>query len=1053
VYAGVRVPIKFRPISIDPYDGALPLADVLAPSTSAVAYAQTFVVAQRARQVDLRLTTTNAVQVWVGEKQVASDDKIFHDELDNVVVRVSLQAGPNRVLVKSAHEGGPFRLAARVTNLDGSVPTDIGFVATATPAPSAAPGQLVSPMGAIDALKDGGRKRFLEARMWWREGHARRASWYLGPWLAANPDNPVAMLFGAMALLENAEAGKALDLLNRGVERYPQALGFLLERARFHAQRRQWERAEKDLAAVLAKNPDVRDARMELAAAHGARGWTVDRCQDLLAIFERWPDDGAAMAELARCKLERGYAEDAERYYRGARALAPGDGRVLLALVELSERRLDHTASEGYLRELSAARPGSLEVLLEQADVERREGKLAEARRDLEAAALRSPDAARPYDRLAQLALEAKDLPAAERWWRLALEREPEDASVAQRLAALAPTALPVGDRIAPTADDIDRVVQSASSVKVHAGSHVVVLLDDEVSTVNADGSSKRIVTLVSQAVTTDGRDALIQARLPTSGKVTVLDAYSLKKNGERQDASSITGGLVRFRGLEVGSITVVQYAHFAPPARFLPNEYVQEWHFQAPNAQVESSRWRLVMPQGRDLVAQTNGPVERSTEVVGDRKVWSFWVKGAPPFVSEPNMTPPSDELWSASVSTLKSWDGYARWESALLSEAFTASPELDALAQKLTRGATTPREKLERLWAHVAQEIRYQQDYEDTIAGVKPHSAAMVVERGYGDCKDKAVLMIRLARAVGVELRFALLRTTSAGKVKKDLPNQQFNHAIVYAPRQPGIEAPFFIDTTTNGLDIGNLRSDDEGAQSLVLDKDGRWEFIAIPYQSPDLEFARHELSVDLTSPEKALVKDLITARGAVAAGMRGALRSGEGAKRFYQGLSDQLLPGTTLVSSRAANAQDLQQPLHVSLDVDAANAVKAEDEHFRFEVPFLFPLAHAAALASRQHPLRLWRGLEEVTFDADLGPKQKALHLPAELSVEHPCFAVSRKVEVRGSHVVVRSRYRNSCAEIAPADYAAFRVAVQKVVAKAQDAIVFGGSTGGKGPERKK
>ena len=41
-------------------------------------------------------------------------------------------------------------------------------------------------------------------------------------------------------------------------------------------------------------------------------------------------------------------------------------------------------------------------------------------------------------------------------------------------------------------------------------------------------------------------------------------------------------------------------------------------------------------------------------------------------------------------------------------------------------------------------------------TIAG-KPHAAPVVVERQYGDCKDKAVLFITLARLAG--LRFTLL------------------------------------------------------------------------------------------------------------------------------------------------------------------------------------------------------------------------------------------------------------------------------------------------------
>src|SRR5262249_55716398 len=147
---------------------------------------------------------------------------------------------------------------------------------------------------------------------------------------------------------------------------------------------------------------------------------------------------------------------------------------------------------------------------------------------------------------------------------------------------------------------------------------------------------------------------------------------------------------------------------------------------------------------------------VERKTEGVGEETVYTFSVKGAPPLVPEPSMPPFGDELYTAAVSTLASWDAYAHWEAALLADAFQPSPEIDALARKLTHGARTPRERLDRLWAHVAQEIRYQQDYEDTIAGVKPHAAGMVIERGYGDCKDKAVLLIRLARAVGVDLRF---------------------------------------------------------------------------------------------------------------------------------------------------------------------------------------------------------------------------------------------------------------------------------------------------------
>jgi cellulose synthase operon protein C len=1063
VYTGVRLPIRFRPIAVGKLDGALPLGDAMWPADSAVAYAQTFVAADRGRQLDLRITTTNAVRVWLNGQLVAADDKLSHEELDNVVARINLTPGWNRLLVKSAHETGPFRLAARITELDGSVPTDVRYVATATGGPTAsapagakgqpATGALVSPLGAIDKLADKNRKRFLEAQLWAREGHARRASFYLTPLLRDAPDNPVVMYFAAAALEENSEAGKALDLWNRGVAAHPEALAFAMERAHFNMGRRLWEKAQKDLEAVLAKNPAARDAMMDMATLYGHREWTIDRCQALEAVVAKWPDDADALAELGRCKNSLGYAEEAERALRRARALAPGETYILQRLLFLAQQRLDHGAADGLVRELRVARPSSPEFLLEAAELLRREGKPSESESMLAAAREASPDSPWAYDKLAQLAYEARRRPDAERWWRLALERDPENTGLAQRLATLSPTSLPLGDRLAPTADDIDRAVRSAEHVKVHPGSHAVLLLDDEVTTVNPDGGSKRIVTQVAEAVTTEGRDLLIQARLPTYGRVSVIEAFSVKKNGERQDASSIQGGTVRFRSFDVGSIAVLQYAHYAPPPHFLPNEFVQQWHFQSPSMQSESARWRVLLPADRTLNVETRGPVERSTEVIGDRKVWSFSARSAPPLVPEPSATPPTDELWMAAVSTLSSWDAYARWEAALLGEAFTASPELDALAKKLTADAKTPREKLDRLTAYVAQEIRYQQDYEDTIAGVKPHSAGMVLERGYGDCKDKAVLMIRLARIAGVELRFAVLRTTPFGKVLKQIPNQQFNHAIVYAPKQAGIDEGFFIDTTTNGLDVGNMRTDDEGALSLVIDSAGHWEFVPIPYQSADLEYARHDVKVDLKAPEKAVGHDHFEARGGVASGVRAMLRTGESAKKYYQGLSDQLFSGTTLIGGKADHDQDITRPVSVDLDIDLKNAVKPEDDRFRLDVPLLFPLAHSAALSTRQHPLRLWRGAESIAMDVDLGEGQQASHLPPDFSVEHACFTVSRASEVKGAHVNVRIRYKNTCAEIAPADYPAFRAAVQKVVARAQDDIVFGGKGKGAPAAKKK
>jgi hypothetical protein len=86
-----------------------------------------------------------------------------------------------------------------------------------------------------------------------------------------------------------------------------------------------------------------------------------------------------------------------------------------------------------------------------------------------------------------------------------------------------------------------------------------------------------------------------------------------------------------------------------------------------------------------------------------------------------------------------------------------------------------------------------------------------------------------------------------------------------------------------------------------------------------------------------------------------------------------------------------------------------------------------------------------VQEIATEIDLGKDQHASHVPPDLKIEHPCFTLTRKAETKadpaGTKVIVRSSYRNTCAEIAPADYPAFRAAVERAVAHTQDALVFG------------
>jgi len=378
----------------------------------------------------------------------------------------------------------------------------------------------------------------------------------------------------------------------------------------------------------------------------------------------------------------------------------------------------------------------------------------------------------------------------------------------------------------------------------------------------------------------------------------------------------------------------------------------------------------------------------------------------------------------------------------SSLLSDEFRTSPELEALAARVILGAVMPRDKLDRLFHAVAPDIRYQQKYETTIASVRPHPAPVALERGYGDCKDKAVLLIQLGKLAGLRLQFALLRTTNVGQVQRDIPNQQFNHAIVYVPEQAGIAAPFFLDPTTDGLDIGNLRGDDQGALALVMDAEGTgYRFISIPYQPAELEYENHQLRVQIKSPTEASAVDKITLRGSDASQLRQLLRNPEVANKALQGLAAALFTGATLQHRSAEHPEDLWHPLELELQLDVASAIQSQGDTWRLPVPALLPGMRASTLAVRRTPVRFGPfSSTSMHTEAELPEGYRLVQAPAAFEVQHPCFSARRRTLVEGRNVSVRFDYTRHCAGIGVEEYAEFRKAALEVQRELRGEIVF-------------
>lgn len=1042
-HRGLLGTVRWRPATLFDRSGMVRVSDHISPNRWGVAYLMTHVRSEGPREVYLRLTTPSGVRVWLNGALVVDQEHVASDSTDNLVVPVHLEAGWNRIFVKSAQDDhGVWRFGARLTGRNGNALSGLRYDTALHDLPEVpddpTPANRSLLFAALEQTEPPLRRELLTHHDALRNGYEGDALANARTLLELAPHHPVALYNAALTHWTNDELGQTMDLLNEGVGRFPESAGFAYVRGSYYRERDRYDRAIEDLERALELNPNARFSMMTLAMTFEDRRWREHQCVVLDRAVTRWPSSGWATRALAYCLEQRGYVERARRGYERADRIEPGHGWNLGRLALLARGRQDYDAQLGYVDRIRAHHPWSVTDLLTSGDHYRYAGRDEEARTFYEEARRRDPVWSSPHHRLGLMAFERGDTAEALLHWSAALERDPDNGALADRVEFLRGGDDDPDRLLMPDDEQIETAL--ARTVEIDPGAHTVLLLDDEVTTVQQDGSARHRVTQVSLAVTTDGRDQLIRNRVPSSARV--LRAFSVNSAGQRQEASSVRNGVIRFRGLDVGSKIVLQYVYHAAPPSFLPNHYVGNWLFQGVNRQLGDARWVVQVPHGRELAIAIQGPIEHTVSRVGDHDQHIFTAVDVPPLVTEPQMPPVRDVIAMVSISTLTDWSEYVEWERALLSEVFETNASLTALARRLTEGLDTPREQIDQIYRYVANEIRYQQDYEDTIAGVRPHSCPVVLERGYGDCKDKAALMILLAREIGLDMHFAVLRTTAAGRVRRAVPNQQFNHAIVYVPQQEGIDAGFFMDPTTDGLDMGNLRADDQGALALVLNpRDGQYRFIDIPYQPADMTYYRCQIDVTIHSGEHATAETDCRLRGRVGGLFRRAMRNEERASQVRQNVAHAMFQGSVVTASSTAHVEDIDHPLEVRLTLDASAALQARGEERRMRVPAPYALGRLTRLERRRMPLRLgvldstrWT----ISFEVPRGGR--IVRTPDDFTIEHDCFRISRTTVTRGRTATVTIDYSRSCPEISPDDYPEFRRQAQRAATLLQDEIVF-------------
>lgn len=246
----------------------------------------------------------------------------------------------------------------------------------------------------------------------------------------------------------------------------------------------------------------------------------------------------------------------------------------------------------------------------------------------------------------------------------------------------------------------------------------------------------------------------------------------------------------------EAGSVHSVYFGYHIPvlQSRLIidtPSSVaIQHEHKLLPQLVVHSSE-----DQGRTITTFVNGRIdpvdEAEVDLPSDVAAW-------------PHIT----------FSLAKSWQQVAAAYSKMVDEKI-AGADVKSFVDAATRTEKDRVKIADSLVAQLHKEVRYT-GIEFGQSSLVPHPPAETLKHKFGDCKDKAALLVSMFRAAGMPAYLALLSTGPGEDVPQNLAGMgHFDHAIVFVPGTPDL----WIDATAEYMTVGQLPSADQGRLALIV------------------------------------------------------------------------------------------------------------------------------------------------------------------------------------------------------------------------------------------
>ncbi|MDO8284795.1 MAG: DUF3857 domain-containing transglutaminase family protein [Rhodoferax sp.] len=242
-------------------------------------------------------------------------------------------------------------------------------------------------------------------------------------------------------------------------------------------------------------------------------------------------------------------------------------------------------------------------------------------------------------------------------------------------------------------------------------------------------------------------------------------------------------------------------------------------WFDMQWGAPVERLQLRLLWPKGRNIFFKNfNGaPLPKQNES-GEFTEYTWSIQGQSGLQLSRDTPVAYDPYASVQWSEFAGWADVAQWASALYKLPNRISPELKSQVDRIAGDFSDAPARVVETLRYVQKNVRYM-GVEVGIGSHAPTDPNIVLARRFGDCKDKAFLVLSMLDALGIKARAAVVNTRLRGGIERLLATPgAFDHVIVQVDLA---DRSYWIDPT-QAVQFGDLRaiSQPDYGKALVID-----------------------------------------------------------------------------------------------------------------------------------------------------------------------------------------------------------------------------------------